>query len=210
MANRTGPDEHVEAVDKLQKSVKLLQKVTDWKRVGLTEPCLDYQILTLSCYYKTICRPTWASCAIWPSSLPRTLRTTLRRETSSVYTSEKFKENLQISRIHHYLFLLNTGFVFHRKEGDNEFMNIIANEINTDVSSQILFFQALAGSVFHLTRFFAAGNAGFPDCWRRKRTRFVPSGWTEQTGDWDGISVRKPIRYLFKFVFCGAPKGTLK
>lgn len=30
--NRTGPDEHVEAVDKLQKSVKLLQKVRAFHR----------------------------------------------------------------------------------------------------------------------------------------------------------------------------------
>uniref|UniRef100_A0A669B7Z0 Alanyl-tRNA synthetase domain containing 1 n=1 Tax=Oreochromis niloticus TaxID=8128 RepID=A0A669B7Z0_ORENI len=56
---KTGPDEHVEAVDKLQKSVKLLQKVS----MSITKRC--------SC----------SSC---------------------------------------------------RKEGDNEFMNIIANEINTE------------------------------------------------------------------------------
>uniref|UniRef100_A0A3P8PTD6 Alanyl-transfer RNA synthetases family profile domain-containing protein n=1 Tax=Astatotilapia calliptera TaxID=8154 RepID=A0A3P8PTD6_ASTCA len=59
---KTGPDEHVEAVDKLQKSVKLLQKVRTVS-MSITKRC--------SC----------SSC---------------------------------------------------RKEGDNEFMNIIANEINTE------------------------------------------------------------------------------
>lgn len=72
---KTGPDEHVEAVDKLQKSVKLLQKTN--------------------------------------LSLLRDM---------AVLIAQEFKNNPQRGNI----------FSFHKKEGDNEFMNIIANEINIE------------------------------------------------------------------------------
>ncbi|XP_056221288.1 alanyl-tRNA editing protein Aarsd1 [Seriola aureovittata] len=72
---KTGPDEHVEAVDKLQKSVKLLQKTN--------------------------------------LSLLRDM---------AVLIAQNFKNNPQRSNF----------FSLHKKEGDNEFMNIIANEINTE------------------------------------------------------------------------------
>ncbi|KAF6728437.1 Alanyl-tRNA editing protein Aarsd1 [Oryzias melastigma] len=72
---KTGPDEHVEAVDKLQKSVKLLQKTN--------------------------------------LSLLRDL---------AVIIAQNFKNDPQKGNF----------FSLHKKEGDNEFMNIIANEINTE------------------------------------------------------------------------------
>ncbi|KAM9336427.1 alanyl-tRNA editing protein Aarsd1 [Symphorus nematophorus] len=72
---KTGPDEHVEAVDKLQKSVKLLQKTN--------------------------------------LSLLRDM---------AVLIAQNFKNDPQKGNF----------FSLHRKEGDNEFMNIIANEINTE------------------------------------------------------------------------------
>ncbi|KAM9837551.1 alanyl-tRNA editing protein Aarsd1 isoform 2-T2 [Aulostomus maculatus] len=72
---KTGPDEHVEAVDKLQKSVKLLQKTN--------------------------------------LSLLRDM---------AVLIAQNFMSNLQRGNF----------FSLHKKEGDNEFMNIIANEINTE------------------------------------------------------------------------------
>ncbi|KAG7226385.1 hypothetical protein INR49_013796 [Caranx melampygus] len=72
---KTGPDEHVEAVDKLQKSVKLLQK----------------------------------------SNL------SLLRDMA-VLIAQNFNNNPQRGNV----------FSLHKKEGDNEFMNIIANEINTE------------------------------------------------------------------------------
>ncbi|KAF7662451.1 hypothetical protein LDENG_00235460 [Lucifuga dentata] len=71
---KTGPDEHVEAVDKLQKSVKLLQKTN----------------------------------------------LNLLRDMA-VLIAQSFKSNPQRGNF----------FSFHKKEGDNEFMNIIANEIGT-------------------------------------------------------------------------------
>uniref|UniRef100_A0A8C8DYA2 Alanyl-tRNA synthetase domain containing 1 n=1 Tax=Oryzias sinensis TaxID=183150 RepID=A0A8C8DYA2_9TELE len=72
---KTGPDEHVEAVDRLQKSVKLLQKTN--------------------------------------LSLLRDL---------AVLIAQNFKNDPQKGNF----------FSLHKKEGDNEFMNIIANEINTE------------------------------------------------------------------------------
>ncbi|XP_072229896.1 alanyl-tRNA editing protein Aarsd1 [Leuresthes tenuis] len=72
---KTGPDEHVEAVDKLQKSVKLLQKTN--------------------------------------LSLLRDM---------AVLIAQNFKCDPQRGNF----------FSLHKKEGDNEFMNIIANEINTE------------------------------------------------------------------------------
>ncbi|XP_041829321.1 alanyl-tRNA editing protein Aarsd1-like isoform X1 [Melanotaenia boesemani] len=72
---KTGPDEHVEAVDKLQKSVKLLQKTN--------------------------------------LSLLRDM---------AVLIAQNLKNNPQSGNF----------FSLHKKEGDNEFMNIIANEINTE------------------------------------------------------------------------------
>uniref|UniRef100_A0AAX7TEZ7 Threonyl/alanyl tRNA synthetase SAD domain-containing protein n=1 Tax=Astatotilapia calliptera TaxID=8154 RepID=A0AAX7TEZ7_ASTCA len=71
---KTGPDEHVEAVDKLQKSVKLLQKTN----LGLLRDM-------------------------------------------AVLIAQSFKNDPH-----------KDFFTFHKKEGDNEFMNIIANEINTE------------------------------------------------------------------------------
>uniref|UniRef100_A0A1A8DBH0 Alanyl-tRNA synthetase domain containing 1 n=2 Tax=Nothobranchius kadleci TaxID=1051664 RepID=A0A1A8DBH0_NOTKA len=72
---KTGPDEHVEAVDKLQKSVKLLQKTN----------------------------------------------LSLLRDVA-ILTAQNFKNDPHRGNF----------FSFHKKEGDNEFMNIIANEINTE------------------------------------------------------------------------------
>ncbi|XP_059180323.1 alanyl-tRNA editing protein Aarsd1-like isoform X1 [Centropristis striata] len=72
---KTGPDEHVEAVDKLQKSVKLLQKTN--------------------------------------LSLLRDM---------AVLITQNFKNDPQRGNF----------FSLHKKEGDNEFMNIIANEIDTE------------------------------------------------------------------------------
>uniref|UniRef100_A0A1A7XDU8 Alanyl-tRNA synthetase domain containing 1 n=2 Tax=Iconisemion striatum TaxID=60296 RepID=A0A1A7XDU8_9TELE len=72
---KTGPDVHVEAVDKLQKSVKLLQKTN--------------------------------------LSLLRDM---------AVLIAQNFKNDPQRGNF----------FSLHKKEGDNEFMNIIANEINTE------------------------------------------------------------------------------
>uniref|UniRef100_UPI003AAC8B8A alanyl-tRNA editing protein Aarsd1 n=1 Tax=Centroberyx gerrardi TaxID=166262 RepID=UPI003AAC8B8A len=72
---KTGADEHVEAVDKIQKSVKLLQK----------------------------------------SNL------SLLRDMA-VLIAQNFKTNPQRGNF----------FSLHKKEGDNEFMNIIANEIGTE------------------------------------------------------------------------------
>ncbi|XP_038592367.1 alanyl-tRNA editing protein Aarsd1 isoform X2 [Micropterus salmoides] len=72
---KTGPDEHVEAVDKLQKSVKLLQKTN--------------------------------------LSLLRDM---------AVLIAQNFNNDPQKGNF----------FSLHKKEGDNEFMNIIANEINTE------------------------------------------------------------------------------
>ncbi|XP_070846152.1 alanyl-tRNA editing protein Aarsd1 [Chaetodon trifascialis] len=72
---KTGPDEHVEAVDKLQKSVKLLQKTN--------------------------------------LSLLRDM---------AVLIAQNFKSAPQRGNF----------FSLHKKEGDNEFMNIIANELNTE------------------------------------------------------------------------------
>lgn len=72
---KTGPDEHVEAVDKLQKSVKLLQKAN--------------------------------------LSLLRDM---------AVLIAQNFKSDPQRGNF----------FSLHKKDGDNEFMNIIANEINTE------------------------------------------------------------------------------
>ncbi|KAM6897723.1 alanyl-tRNA editing protein Aarsd1 [Xenentodon cancila] len=72
---KTGPDEHVEAVDKLQKSVKLLQKTN--------------------------------------LSLLRDM---------AILIAHNYKHDPQKSNF----------FSLHKKEGDNEFMNIIANEINTE------------------------------------------------------------------------------
>ncbi|XP_069041907.1 alanyl-tRNA editing protein Aarsd1 isoform X1 [Lepisosteus oculatus] len=72
---KTGAEEHVEAVDKLQKSVKLLQKNN--------------------------------------LNLLRDL---------AVLTAQNFKSNPNRGKL----------FCLHRKDGDNEFMNIIANEIGTE------------------------------------------------------------------------------
>ncbi|KAM8837562.1 alanyl-tRNA editing protein Aarsd1 isoform 2-T2 [Spinachia spinachia] len=72
---KTGPDEHVEAVDKLQKSAKLLQKTN----------------------------------------------LSLLRDVA-VLVAQNFKNNPERGNL----------FTLHRKEGDNEFMSIIANEINTE------------------------------------------------------------------------------
>lgn len=71
----TGPDNHVEAVDKLQKSVKLLNKTN--------------------------------------LSLLRDM---------AVLIAQNFKNDPQRGNF----------FSLHKKEGDNEFMNIIVNEINTE------------------------------------------------------------------------------
>ncbi|XP_062893899.1 alanyl-tRNA editing protein Aarsd1 [Mobula hypostoma] len=73
---KNGPEQHVEAVDRLQKSVKLLQKNN--------------------------------------LSLLRDL---------ALLTAKNFKSDPNKCKI----------FVLHRKEGDSEFMNIIANEIVTEV-----------------------------------------------------------------------------
>ncbi|XP_051894527.1 alanyl-tRNA editing protein Aarsd1 [Pristis pectinata] len=73
---KNGPEEHVEAVERLQKSVKLLQK----------------------------------------SNL------TLLKDLA-LLTVKNFKSDPNKGKI----------FILHRKEGDNEFMNIIANEISTEV-----------------------------------------------------------------------------
>lgn len=72
---KTGPEEHVEAVDKLQKSTKLLQKNN--------------------------------------LNLLRDL---------AVLIAQNFKSGTEKSQL----------FCLHRKEGDNEFMNIIVNEIGTE------------------------------------------------------------------------------
>ncbi|KAG2460811.1 AASD1 protein, partial [Polypterus senegalus] len=72
---KTGPEEHVEAVDKIQKSVKMLQK----------------------------------------SNL------NLLRDLA-VLTAQAFKSDPKRGKL----------FTLHRKDGDNEFMNIIANEIGTE------------------------------------------------------------------------------
>uniref|UniRef100_A0A8C4TCL3 Alanyl-tRNA synthetase domain containing 1 n=1 Tax=Erpetoichthys calabaricus TaxID=27687 RepID=A0A8C4TCL3_ERPCA len=72
---KTGPEKHVEAVDKIQKSVKMLQK----------------------------------------SNL------NLLRDLA-VLTAQAFKSDPKRGKL----------FTLHRKEGDNEFMNIIANEIGTE------------------------------------------------------------------------------
>ncbi|KAM9296223.1 alanyl-tRNA editing protein Aarsd1 [Gastrophryne carolinensis] len=72
---KNGPEEHIEAVEKLQKSVKSLQK----------------------------------------NNL------TLLRDLA-VLVSENFKNSTNKGKL----------FSLHRKDGDNEFMNIIANEIGTD------------------------------------------------------------------------------
>lgn len=72
---KTGPDDHVEAVDKLQKSVKLLMK-------------------------NNLC---------------------LLRDMA-VFIGQNFKNNPQKGNF----------FSLHKKEGDNEFMGIIANEIGTE------------------------------------------------------------------------------
>ncbi|XP_035001220.1 alanyl-tRNA editing protein Aarsd1 [Hippoglossus stenolepis] len=72
---KTGPDEHVEAVDKLQKSGKLLQKTN--------------------------------------LSLLRDM---------AILIAQNFKNDPQRGNF----------FTLHKKEGDNEFMNIIANELNTE------------------------------------------------------------------------------
>lgn len=72
---KTGPDEHVEAVDKLQKSVKLLHKTN----------------------------------------------LNLLRDMA-ILIAQNFKSDPQRGNF----------FSLHKKEGDNDFMNIIANEINTE------------------------------------------------------------------------------
>ncbi|XP_020503825.1 putative protein PTGES3L isoform X2 [Labrus bergylta] len=72
---KTGPDEHVEAVDKLQKSVKLLQKTN----------------------------------------------LNLLRDMA-VLIAQNFKSDPQRGNF----------FSYHKKEGDNEFMGIIANELNSE------------------------------------------------------------------------------
>lgn len=72
---KTGPDDHVEAVDKLQKSLKLLQKTN--------------------------------------LSLVRDMAVLIAQEFNNKPNRSNF-------------------FSLHKKEGDNEFMNIIANEINTE------------------------------------------------------------------------------
>ncbi|KAK0154255.1 Alanyl-tRNA editing protein Aarsd1 [Merluccius polli] len=72
---KTGPDEHVEAVDKIQKSAKLLQK----SNLGLLRDM-------------------------------------------AVLIAQNFKSSPQRGNF----------FTLHKKEGDNEFMNIIANEIGTE------------------------------------------------------------------------------
>ncbi|XP_077108178.1 alanyl-tRNA editing protein Aarsd1 isoform X2 [Ranitomeya variabilis] len=77
---KNGPDEHIEAVEKLQKSVKTLQK----------------------------------------NNL------TLLRDLA-VLTAQSFKNSPDSGKL----------FSLHRKEGDNEFMNIIANEIGTETVSVI-------------------------------------------------------------------------
>lgn len=71
---KTGPDDHVEAVDKLQKSAKMIHKTN--------------------------------------LSLLRDM---------AVLLAQNFKSNSQGSNF----------FSLHKKEGDNEFMNVIVNEINT-------------------------------------------------------------------------------
>ncbi|KAJ8264572.1 hypothetical protein GJAV_G00150840 [Gymnothorax javanicus] len=71
---KTGADDHVEAVDKLQKSVKVLQK----NNLNLLRDM-------------------------------------------AVLIAQNFKNNPNRSKL----------FCFHRKDGDNEFMNIIVNEIGT-------------------------------------------------------------------------------
>ncbi|XP_057681653.1 alanyl-tRNA editing protein Aarsd1 [Corythoichthys intestinalis] len=72
---KTGPDEHVEAVDKLQKSMKLVQKTN----------------------------------------------LTLLRDMAVIIT-QNFKNDPNRGNF----------FSLHKKEGDNEFMNIIVNEMNTE------------------------------------------------------------------------------
>ncbi|KAG7256568.1 hypothetical protein CRUP_015912 [Coryphaenoides rupestris] len=73
---KTGPDKHVEAVDKIQKSVKMLQK----SNLGLLRDM-------------------------------------------AVLIAQNFKSDP----------LRGNFFSLHKKEGDNEFMNIIANEIGTEI-----------------------------------------------------------------------------
>lgn len=79
---KTGPDEHVESVDKTLKSLKLLQKAN--------------------------------------LSLLRDM---------AVLIAQNFKNNPQRGKF----------FTLHKKEGDNEFMNIIANEINTESQDTLVF-----------------------------------------------------------------------
>uniref|UniRef100_A0A3Q3LC95 Alanyl-tRNA synthetase domain containing 1 n=1 Tax=Mastacembelus armatus TaxID=205130 RepID=A0A3Q3LC95_9TELE len=78
---KTGPDDHVEAVDKLQKSVKLLQK------------------------YNTS-----------PHNVCFLIR------DMAVLVAQNFKSDPKRGNF----------FSLHKKEGDNEFMNIIANELSTE------------------------------------------------------------------------------
>ncbi|CAJ0945356.1 unnamed protein product [Ranitomeya imitator] len=80
---KNGPEEHIEAVEKLQKSVKTLQK----------------------------------------NNL------TLLRDLA-VLTAQSFKNSPDSGKL----------FSLHRKEGDNEFMNIIANEIGTESAITLLHF----------------------------------------------------------------------
>uniref|UniRef100_A0A671U1Q3 Alanyl-tRNA synthetase domain containing 1 n=1 Tax=Sparus aurata TaxID=8175 RepID=A0A671U1Q3_SPAAU len=83
---KTGPDEHVEAVDKLQKSAKLLQKTN----LSLLR---DMAVLIAQNFKNDPQRGSFFS----------------------LHKNEKC-----------------VSFSFNRKEGDNEFMNIIANELNTE------------------------------------------------------------------------------
>lgn len=115
--NRNGPDQHVEAVDKLLKSVKLLQKVSGCdcihvaiptnrqKRSVTTESLSHFSFLLThnllasnycnilnklpNCHKNVFGRLTWALYATWLSSSPRALRMTPREATSSACTSTR-------------------------------------------------------------------------------------------------------------------------
>lgn len=82
---------------------------------------------------------------------------------------------------------------FSRKEGDNEFMNIIVNEINTQVrfwSNRPL---PVVGEVnISLLYCFCAaeGNFGFSDCRGGERSWSICSGRTQWTGGQAGTTVR--------------------
>lgn len=96
---------------------------------------------------------------------------------------------LSMTEIYHWLFL------FSRKEGDNEFMNIIANEINTQVRLELPLLSCWFLAEYWSAKlcFSVTGNFGFSDCWRGEGTWAVCSGRTRWTGGQAGTTVRADI-----------------